>query len=195
MRMPAAPPLRLASGGSASPDCSPGSIGCPFSSMVIESSRLTSNRAAESNGGAINAVGAVALTVRGCHIEDNQANEHGGALGFESPADALTIDRSAFLSNSAGGGGGGISIRGAAAVRLERSVVSDNRAVSGDGGGLEVLDNFPASLCIAGITQQVRGVRGARSGRQRRKTAFTHDGGSLLSTARCSPCAFATQEL
>lgn len=137
------------------------------------------------DGGGVYCLGAVDLTIRSSHFENNSAWGHGGAVGFDSPGNAFRVDGSVFLRNSAGAGGGGVSIRGAvAAAHIGTSVLSGNEALSGNGGGLQIMDTSSSSLCIAFTTQEVTGVRGANSTRFALQPLPRSCNGSLRSSCR-----------
>ena len=130
-------------------------------------SNLTITGGTASQGGGIRVSGT--LSIDNCELHDNSATNGGGAIyGFRSDitvllctfssnhalgasaggaintysdtgSNSLTVQSSVFTSNDAGLHGGAIYTNGDA-VTIQRSTISGNQALTGDGGGINKSD-------------------------------------------------------
>ena len=103
--------------------------------VSLSNCTLTGNNAT-GDGGAIYNSGT--LIINSCVLSDNIATGKGGAIYNTG---SLTIDKTSGLSTTLSGNsatsGGGIYTDTALTVELKNSIINDNHAVTGNGGGIE----------------------------------------------------------
>lgn len=102
---------------------------------------------------------AAALTVSKVAVVDNNATGGGGGIVVEQEFDdvvtkeaaatgaaSLSVRQSTINANDAGYDGGGVAMYpGAGDLAVSNSTIVDNNANGGDGGGIEVLSEFPVA--------------------------------------------------
>jgi len=114
--------------------------------FTMEGGTISGNTAASGGGGVYNSAGTVtnpvAFTMSGGTISDNKAGtDGGGVLNY----DTFTMSEGATISgNTAHGNGGGVSIgsgssTGAQTFNMINGTISENKAETGDGGGVFVV--------------------------------------------------------
>ena len=93
------------------------------------------------------------LLIQHCTIANNKAIGGQGGGGLYMDFGTLDVTHSNFTSNSAeeARGGGGLYVKGVPAARFDRVQVTDNDAITGDGGGLK-FENVTAVIIDSNIT-------------------------------------------
>lgn len=105
-------------------------------SIRVDRSRFAGNAASASQGGGISAVNNGAVTVTRSEISNNSAPvASGGGIFFSSVQQILRLSASVLRGNSAASCGG-VSFVSGAGLTAEDSLLAENAALSGNGGGL-----------------------------------------------------------
>jgi hypothetical protein len=128
--------------------------------LVVQDSTIRDNRAGLGGGG-IAAFGS--LTVAGSTISGNQAGFGGGGIAAFG---GLTITDSVIRDNTLTGsarGGGGVYLDTLAAVLIGNSTISGNLSLQ-DGGGLDNVNNAPATFTLTGDTIDGNRAAGGNGG-------------------------------
>jgi len=114
-------------------------------------------------GGALSIRAIGIVTLSDCLIDGNvaQGSNGGGGLNFES-GDELIVSRCQITNNTAADSGGG-GIRATRPVTLIDSVVADNQALNGSGGGFDGFNNASLTAFNTRITGNTARTDGAAS--------------------------------
>lgn len=115
--------------------------------LTIRHCTITSNIATV-NGGGIHLGRSNGLRLIDCDVVHNTADGWGGGIWVTCGA-TLDVERSTFRDNVAAESGGGICVnQGSTRVEIRDSVIRDNRALGGDGGG--IFAQSDAVVCVSG---------------------------------------------
>jgi VCBS repeat-containing protein len=130
-----------------------------FADSIVENNSAFTATGAEASGGGLSADTAGFLEVEFSDVRNNTTNGasvaqgSGGGISGIGGGDLLVEDslirgNIAFsqVVNPPLGGGGGIYVDGNGVLALFRSVVADNKAQSGPGGGINLVDTFSVTI-------------------------------------------------
>jgi hypothetical protein len=139
--------------------CTPGALGCPYASLVIDST-VFRNNSADSHGGGGCAFSA-SITAVNVTFDSCFAGGDGGGV-FAVNADApLVLRGGGFTNNVAGRAGGGLAMQSGVALDIEGTAFAGNVARLGDGGAVQVAQaRTEPNVCVMGQTRRLSGPRG-----------------------------------
>ena len=136
-------------------------------SFAIENCTIKSNTSSGNGGGLYLEVGNKAFEIKGSYIENNSTSGNGGGLYLDARGSTLTVENSHIDNNSAGSDGGGINLYWGTidmkAIDGDTCSLSNNTAVSAGGVKVTSSTTFNATdVVISGnkaLTEDGGGIK------------------------------------